>query len=382
MGNKIKGKKGLNVRAVNPDEPIEDDPYWNLSTDSATDHMTFSCFKQFRVFLKTHPAWVQHLLDGVPTYYCVIGVHRGATIDRVNEALTIGIPTQIIPLHVVTEAVKVLTNPYLQKEYDKCLYLFEQSAKMMPADNRAELIRKHSAILAGRKEFDALMRVRNENRDYLNFFANGLPDIYEICGQKKDADIDTLQRECRKDSELFRKIYDILTDPVARQKYDSLMELITRSLTPEGWANREKKMSLWKCLDRAMFDKIVLLTLTESNGCTKYLKRFEEIFNANQDWKDYLPPAKETFLSVLGLDASSVRAMDKKEVEGIIRNKYRDLDRTPKVNLAYSVLKNQGLREDYLWVCDNISFVETLLSLLFVETNSASKSVHRRTTTP
>jgi curved DNA-binding protein CbpA len=45
---------------------------------------------------------------------------------------------------------------------------------------------------------------------------------------------------------------------------------------------------------------------------------------------------------------------DKKEIEKVIREKYRTLEKTPKINLAYTVLKNASQREDYLYLMQNI----------------------------
>jgi hypothetical protein len=41
--------------------------------------------------------------------------------------------------------------------------------------------------------------------------------------------------------------------------------------------------------------------------------------------------------------------------------------RTPRVNLAYSVLKNQAQRDDYLWLIENYTFINMLSTLLSVE---------------
>jgi len=78
------------------------------------------------------------------------------------------------------------------------------------------------------------------------------------------------------------------------------------------------------------------------------------------------PPLKGDFL-FSSRAGSRFAPGDKKEAEIIIRNKYRELERTPVVNLAYSVLKNQSLRVDYLWILENDKLVETLRLLLSVK---------------
>jgi molecular chaperone DnaK len=122
----------------------------------------------------------------------------------------------------------------------------------------------------------------------------------------------------------------------------------------------------WKRIERGIFDKIILTALNEPDVIEKYMQRQVEILNSNQDWKQYLPPNKETFLSILGLDAGSLRA-DKKEVEIAIREKYRQFEKTPQVNLAYSVLKNTSQRGNYLWLLENHKMLNTLFSLFVAE---------------
>ena len=124
-----------------------------------------------------------------------------------------------------------------------------------------------------------------------------------------------------------------------------------------------------------MVERIILLSLTEPNAIKNYFKRFETILISNQDWREYLPPSNESFFSILGLDTDVLRA-DKKEVDGIIRDKYRQLERISRVNLAYSVLKNQTLRDDYLWLFENSAMINMLLDLFSLKT--VQKPVSKR----
>ena len=67
---------------------------------------------------------------------------------------------------------------------------------------------------------------------------------------------------------------------------------------------------------------------------------------------------------------------DKKEVDGLIRDKYRQLERTSRVNLAYSVLKNQTLRDDYLWLFENSTMINMLLDVFSLK--KVQKPVSKR----
>ncbi len=140
---------------------------------------------------------------------------------------------------------------------------------------------------------------------------------------------------------------------------------------------REKRKRKWKKIDRSILERLILTALSEPDAILKYMQRWEEIINSNQDWKQYLPPNKETFLSVIGLDRNSLSG-DKKEVERTIREKYRYLEKTAQVNLAYSVLKNTSQREDYLWLLENHEMLNTLFNLFKKEQEEAPEEIKRK----
>ena len=384
MGNKHKGKRSEIVPAVNPEVPIEDDPYWKVSTIFMDIHRVGRYLDRLGRLEERHPKWVSDLMDGMPTYYCVLRVIRGTTGDEVRQAFERQGDDPFYPVEMINEAFSALITPDSQKEYDDLLFLFEQYTKVMPPFEKKELVRVHSENVAAGKKFEQVKQTEIQYYEYLLFYLMGMPDIYEIAGLKKDADAGTIQRECPQDTELKRKIYSILADPVARENYDVLFTEVEGFLTTEERNFRERKKILWSSLDRESFEKIVLLILEGDHAAEKYFDRAGEILNVDQDWKQYLPPEKESFFSVLGVDAGLIQAADKKEVEGLIRDKYRDLPKTPQVNLAYSVLKNKTLREDYLWLYETFSWGHSLTNLMNVKEEVHAKtpkksSRHRKT---
>jgi len=367
IGKKQSVYKIPQAAPVNPADPIEDDPYWTVTASGVPDRFAVRHFKRFQSFQKYYGDWVRCLLDGFPTFYCLLGVHKGTPKEQIYKAYITESEKGFFPDYLYEDAIRVLMNSRIQTAYDELLFVFGEYAKQMPQSTRDELIRKHSDYIAQHKSLRILRQLQTENRDYSLLYASGMPDIYEISGQKPDADHETIQRECRQDSDLFRKIYAILTDPVSREKYDHFLFLLNKHEPAEVSDHRKKKRILWKHLDRKIFDTIILSSLTESDRCFTLASRYLAIRNANQDWIEYLPPEKETFFSILGLDADSIRSMDKKEIEGVIRNNYRELPKTPRVNLAYSVLKNMTLREDYLWFVDNHPLAHAIITILVRE---------------
>ncbi len=86
--------------------------------------------------------------------------------------------------------------------------------------------------------------------------------------------------------------------------------------------------------------------------------------NEHIDWIDYI--GDKTFYDVLTIDRDSIPE-DKREAERFIRNVYRDMERTPEVNRAYSVLKNFRLRADYDWMLNQASIMDALKEIAMTE---------------
>jgi hypothetical protein len=86
-------------------------------------------------------------------------------------------------------------------------------------------------------------------------------------------------------------------------------------------------------------------------------KRYEKIKGEPEDWEEYT--GDKTFYDLLNMDAASILDA-KREEENILRGAYRDKERTPEVNLAYILLKNSQLRDDYNWLLKNREWVSVL----------------------
>jgi hypothetical protein len=374
--NKVR-EPGVKAEAT-PQLPIQDDPYWKVSPVFMDIHRIGRHIERFERIGDQHPQWLNDILEGVPTYYCVLGVHRGATMDAIVSAFAERMDSPSYPEEILYEALDVLSTPLLQAEYDEFLSLFEHYTKCLPPFEKKELIQKHTDAINNANKMDFFTQIQNKFGEYCNLYFEGMPDFYEYAGLLKDSDIETIKRDCPHDSELLKKIYSTLTTPNLRQEYDTLLAFLSENGSPEGFENQKNKKLLWKQLDREMVENIILLILSRPDAIEYYFKKSDTILNTNQDWREYLPPSKESFFSILGVDAG-VLSEDKKEVESIIRNKYRQLERTPRVNLAYSILKNQTLRDDYLWLFENNAMITTIASLLSIK--KVPKPASQRSTT-
>jgi curved DNA-binding protein CbpA len=363
MSKKKKKQRAEEIQAIKQEIPIQNDPYWKVSSIYMDPHRVGRFCSKFELFEDMHPEWTDDLMNGMPTYYCILGVERGATKDQIEQAYERKLKFSSYPDEVIEEAFDALSNPRLQKEYDELLFTFEQITKSMPLHEKNELVKKHSTCISIEKEYIRMGQILSRYKDYTVLYKHGMPDLYEIAGLVKDSTTEEIRRNCRADSELLKKICAVLTDPASREEYDFMLGFIAKHIDRELLEERERSRKKWKHMDRGIFEKIILTSLNEPDVIEKYMQRQVEILNNNQDWKQYLPPNKETFLTMLGLDARSLRA-DKKEVERAIREKYRQFEKTPQINLAYSVLKNTPQREDYLWLLENHKTLNTLFGLL------------------
>lgn len=341
-----------------PDKPvleqvisIHDDPYWKVSSLHIDMRRLGRSMIQFEHFVEEYPEWVDPLLEGIPTWYCVLGVYRGASEEEIEKAYSIKSKFSYFSANLIEEAYDVLTDKSLQKKYDELLSLFEQYSKSMSASEKKELIDNHNENIKCEKEFIRMSEIQIQYTKFLEIYLFGAPGLYEIIGCKHDASIEDIKKKCNNGSELFKKIYSILSDPKKRDDYDFFIYFVGKYRSREDNKNRDSKINKWEKIDKKSFEQIILMAL-DPDDTMQIEKRMSEIINPNQDWMKYLPPNKDTFFSILGIDPGSLPG-DKKEIEKILREKYRPLEKTPLVNLAYSVLKNESQRADYIWVLDN-----------------------------
>lgn len=340
-----------------PDKPvleqeisIQDDPYWRVSSLYLDMHRLGRSLKQFEHFVDEFPEWAEPLLAGMPTLYFVLGVLRGASEEEIEEAYSKKSQFSFFAAHRIEEAYDVLTDEYLQKKYDELLILFEQYTKCLSASEKKELIETHNENLKCEKEFMRMSEIQPQYMKFLELQLLGAPGLYEIIGFGKDAAIEDIKRKCETGSELFKKIGSILVDHKKRDDYDFLIYFTGKYGSKGDHEQRNRKIKKWEKIDKKTFEQIILMSLDIDNTM-ELQQRMNKIINANQDWMKYLPPNKDSFFSVLGIDHGTLTG-DKKEIEKFLREKYRPLEKTPLVNLAYSVLKNESQRVDYNLVFD------------------------------
>lgn len=352
MSKKKKKQRTTDQQVPEQEPEIQDDPYWKISGMFVDPHRIGRFLQMFEHFEHRHPEWTEALLDGTPTYYCVLGVQKRATKDQVEHAFETKRELSCYPDEVLEEAFEVLSSPRLRKEYDKLIVVFEQITKCMSPMEKIELVKRHRAQIDTEKEYVRMQQILQTYKSYYFFYMKGMPDLYEIMGVAPDVSADDIKAMPDMDPAFHRKVQSILGNQASRGDYDFMLSFTAKYLDKVQIKEREACKQKWEQIDTPMLEDIVLTALSEPDAVAKYMMRRAEILNMNQDWKQYLPPYELTFFSVLGVERDSI-SDDKKQIERMLREKYRHLEKTTQVNLSYTVLKNTSKRDDYLWLLDN-----------------------------
>ena len=364
MSKKKKKQKKSDSSTVKQEISILDDPYWKVSSIFVDMHRIGRFINMFEQFEVRHPEWVQDLLGGTPTYYCVLGVEKGAAKSQIEQAYEKKQGVSSYSDEIIEEAFDVLSNPGLTKKYNKLLFIFEQITKCMPPHEKNELIKNHGDNINTEKEYIKIRPILEKYKWYYVLYLKGMPDLYEVAGIAQDSPEEAFKKYS--DSEFMQKIFSLLSNKSFREEYDFLIYFINTHSEPDILEKMEIHSRKWEQIDNQIVEKIILNALNEPFGIADNFSRSSETINNNHDWLQYLPPNEETFLSVLGLERDSLSG-EKREVEKTLREKYRYLEKTAKINLAYSVLKNTSLRDDYLWLLENQEMVDTLKDLFSTE---------------
>ncbi len=363
MGKKKKKTQKSKQSWTKPEISIQNDPYWKVSSIYMDPQRIGRYINTFGRFEDKYPEWADELMDGTPTFYCILGVAKGATEDELEEAYDKKNRLSTYSDDLIEEAYDTLSDPDLQKEYDELLTVFTHITKCMPPAEKDEMRQNHDACIQLEIKFDRMRDIMDANNGFLDFHLFGMPDLYELIGLTRDSSQDDIIKTCETGSELFKQVYTIIGNPDTRSDYDFFIDFNTEYGNRMVQDHIKIRRKMWNQLDDDVFEKMTLSVLTDHSAIEKSINRRSEIIDHNQDWESYLPPSENSFFSILGLDRRLLSG-DKKEVEKTIREKYRYLEKTPQVNLAYSMLKNASQRDDYLWLIDNNEMLNAFTKVL------------------
>ncbi|HIE31476.1 MAG TPA: hypothetical protein EYP67_03725 [Methanosarcinales archaeon] len=340
-----------------------EDPHWKFPTRYVDFSRMLGHAKKFDKLEKRYPDCVDDLLSGVPTYYCVLCVSKSDPPDVVKKAYQRKKECSTYPDDVLERACEMLSDRRKRSDYDEILRLFLKIMQGYTPKDKREMIEKHDEWLKEEKERAKWEYIMENHGAWCNLLSHGAPTLYEILGVDRAKLKEGEEVTCKKkgvDKRLAEEVCRILNNPQLRFEYDFMLDMMGEIL-PEGFIEmmRSEKAS------RSGNDLLFLVVLRYYDDVANY----DRIMSMHGDWREYM--GDKTFYDLLTIDMASIPE-DKREAERFIRNAYRDMERTPEVNLAYSVLKNFRMREDYDWMLKQREWVNTLLGIKLDEMDDAA----------
>lgn len=340
------GGQKKSTTSLNPD----DDPYWKISTDNIDPRKGVQYIERFVNYQMRYPQWFYDIGSGIPTYYAVLGLLKGYSKEELQSAYEKECKFSVYPHDVIEEAYRVLSDLQLRVKYDEFLIRFEHATRYTSLQMIEELKSAHAKYLNNAPIFRKLGNFAQNHHDYMFLIAKGMPNIFEYSGLKPDCSDEEAETYASSGDELSVLISSIIRDPTQREDFVNFHNLIHTSKNEELKEHRNKLKLKWNQFEPELVRKVMYLSLTKPKQIEDIFNRIKRILSSNHDWIEYLPPSQKTFFSIFDVP-EDINSLPKSEAESLLRTRYRTLERTSEVNLAYTVLKNPILRDDYIWLC-------------------------------
>ena len=340
-----------------------DDPSWKFPKRYVDFSRLMGHAKKFEKFEKYYPDCIEDLLSGLPTYYCVLCVSKGDPPDVIKKAYQRKEECSTYPDDALKRACEMLSDRRKRSDYEEILRLFLKIMQGYTAKDKRELIEEHDEWVEEEKERATWEYIMENHGAWRNLHSHGVPTFYELLGVDRAKLKEGEEVNCKKkgvDKRLAEEVCRILNNPQLRFEYDFMLGMMGEILPGDYLEEIRSKKASW-----GGNNLFYLVLLRYYDDVAKY----DRIRNMHEDWREYM--GDKTFYDLLTLDMASIPE-DKREAERFIRNAYRDMERTPEVNLAYSVLKNFRMREDYEWLLKHEEWVNMLIKIGMDETDDAA----------
>ncbi len=328
-----------------------DDPYWEVPSRYMDTSRVGQYLKKLQKLEKSYLLYIDDLYAGLPTCYSVLCLSKNASFDAVEKAYEQKKRHSVYPDDVLKRAYEILSSSKKRSDYEEIIYLFNKIMQNYAAKERRELAEEHTDWLEKEKDQATLNYIRERHGVWQQLFFHGAPTFYELLGVDRTKLKIGEEVKCENndtDKRLVEEIYKIINNPQLRFEYDFMLDVLDEMFGEEKSEMFKSEKTFWEGRDTAY-----LMTLRYYEP----IKKYEQIIDMHNDWEAYIED--RTFYDVLTIDMASIPE-DKREVENTIRNAYKDKEKTPEVNLAYSVLKNFRLRNDYDWLLKNKKWLDLL----------------------
>lgn len=347
-----------------------EDPYWRMPKNYVDPYRLEGFYNKLTKISLKYPQWEEDLVSGLPTYYSILGVKKEASLPEIEKAYEQKKDHSIYPEDTIESAYDVLTSPELQVKYDEALSLVEILNRGLKPSEKKEIIEEHDSWLEDEKDYMKFQYILKQRSGWVGLYELGAPTFYEILDVDMTADQQLIdvgyKNQLKKNQdakELLDEIYKILSVPQLRDEYDFIQTFSEYHYNDTFKCEIKLRKKRWS--DWPMHKDIILIHLNDADDIKRNLNKWCDIIQQNYDWQEYLPPKNETFYDILKIDRNILTKNDlnKKEFESMLRGKYRKIERTTKVNLAYNVLKNINVRQDYDWMLENHETVQNLFTI-------------------
>jgi curved DNA-binding protein CbpA len=317
-------------------------------------------YSKFKSVMSTHKKWAKFNVDaGYPTFYSIMCVTpKDVDVARMEDVSKLKQERSYIPKEVIDEAYRTLKNPTERTEYYRFLLIFQEAfIDLFPEKERAEILHEHAKIQLQEKRNVACAVILKRHANWGVLYDVGV-NLLAIARIKETHDIRAvvrLKNKYAKDpsetGRLRASICTFFSNPVYLHEYQAFLILYPEvSLNPEL---REQILALQKKFLKASFDSIDLSLFLKDKPISPMLKNWQDIKNKHSDWARFLPPNKDNFYLVLGIEKTGqIDRKDKFEEDGSnfrtrLFEKFKILPKTVEVNQAYTVLRSPAEKEAY-----------------------------------
>jgi len=334
------------------------DPHWKIPSRYVDRSRVGGYEKRLWKFEKKYPECIDDLVTGAPTCYCVLCVTDDDPPDAIERAYQRKMKYSIYPDDMIERAYEILKDKKKRSDYDKILQLFTKVMQSLSANEKREVTEEHDDWLRDEKERATGGYLQENRGSWRALIYRGAPTFYELLGIDRGELVSGAKVKCKNrnlDSRLADEVCDILNNLQLRFEYDFMLDKLDRMLYEDYLEELNDEGKSWEGRDLSY---LMMLRYYD------YIIKYVEINSEHNDWKDYTED--RTFYDLLSIDAALIPE-DKREAERLIRDAYKNKERTPEINLAYSVLKNSRMREKYDWLLNYEELVGAMMHTIDTE---------------
>jgi len=338
----------------------------DLSRTRKREQDGFDAKEELESILDQREPWVEDFFADIPLYYDVLGIDPSTSTHGIKEALELRHEISCFPEDLLSRVEEILTHEKKRKAYDTLIRLFKESMYALKARGVGEYDSNIRDWIGFDNAINIQWYIKRNHGGWFVLDQYGAPSLYKMLGLKQDATTEEIEKEVDAIDDLewiqktFRAVKEVLTDPILRWEYDLLLAFRKRKDEEEIPFQSKGLAHLWPPTEESA--RLLHEIIQYPGDLEDEMDDYRELMKDHSEWMDHLPP-KRSFYEILDLSREGL-SKSSREATREMRRRYRQLERTEEVNLAYSVLKNRDLKEDYDELVDKTPLVGSVLRLI------------------